>query len=1010
MNAVYLFIKAIVLLSSFYICSSSVSAQYVFNAYTRDDGLISNEVTCTYRDSRGFLWIGSKEGLQVYNGKYFRNIRHHLLDSTSLSSDWVMSIAEDSRGFIWVGTDKGISKIHPGHLRCTRYAPGKKMSSLVNSFYSKVTADHHGTIWALTSNYLLCLKKDSFVIIDQVDRPGHLSIGNNNQLLIAIRGSLFVKKNEAGLLEEYRKEDKDKFVYTTLYQDVKGNYWIGTWAGGLLMYNSNWTNAQQFKWDQDPSNPSATNIVLSISGNKNEVYVGTSNGLYMYKIDGAIDLANPTVRLQYKPEERYGLSSSWINHIAIDQKENIWVANTGGLNASMSLNREYNEMASGTGLTTDLLWTNDGLISSSWYGKGVYFFDRKMNLVKTIPYFPESKKELNNSQISGLDLDDQGNLWVATFNGLVEYDLNRQRTLAYYTKENNGFATNRLNDVWVNKSEQEVWTANYDAGITRYDLLTGKATHVNKENSSFIVHDLIWSFYDDQAGALWILTNAGVIRYNYFTKEWRYWTEVASDTIPVKMGRANVILKDSRGIVWLGTENGLFIYLNQQWFFKGIENGLPERSVNGIVEDKKGNIWMGFPHSIAGFNSGTLSTSILSTNNGVVLPTIDLISINPWSDQLYMIGNHSIYTINKEYILASHTESPSIYLEEFLINGKSYYSMNDSFGIEKKNFRYNENNVEIGFITPNLGETGKLMYSYRIGNGGTWSASNENNRIILPQLSPGSYQIEIRATKDGLHWSKEPLRISFVIRSPFWATWWFRLLLLLVILTGMVLLVRFVSTRNLKLKILQLEKDQAIEKERSRLAGDMHDDLGSGLTKISILSEVVKKKIHNDEKVETYLENISDSSRELVQNLNNIIWSLNPGNDQLQALLAYIREYAAQFTESCQVMFETEIQPIYIDKEVAEQVRRNIFLVTKEALNNAVKHGKAERIILRIELIDPSKLRITIIDNGKGMDVKGQFGGNGLKNMEKRMKEIGGSFSLESQPGKGTSVFLEYNI
>jgi signal transduction histidine kinase len=168
--------------------------------------------------------------------------------------------------------------------------------------------------------------------------------------------------------------------------------------------------------------------------------------------------------------------------------------------------------------------------------------------------------------------------------------------------------------------------------------------------------------------------------------------------------------------------------------------------------------------------------------------------------------------------------------------------------------------------------------------------------------------------------------------------------------------------------------------------------------------------MNQDDQVNNYLDNISDSSRELVQNLNNIIWSLNPGNDTLQALLAYIREYTAQFLESCEVEFEMLSEPIQSDRTVSEQVKRNIFLVIKEALNNAVKHGKATKVILHIEWKNDAALKVSIVDNGTGIITKPTSKGNGLKNMEKRMKEIGGDFFIESVEGKGTSVFLSYSF
>ena len=936
-------------------------------------------------------------------------MRHYLEDSTSLPSDWVMAITESADGFIWVGTEKGICKVDPGHLECTRYAPGHKMQADVSARYVTVAADEKGTIWALTANYLLHLEKDSFICTDRVISHGSIQKGQDGEILLTCHSQLLIKNTRTGKLKEQVSNVAAHTDYTCLYQDVKGNYWVGTWADGLAMLDKSWNHEQHFRWDLEPVNPSTTNIISSISGDDRYVYVGTSNGLYIYDIRQQTDINTPLYHLIHQPEDKLGISSGMVSHVFIDNSDNIWVSTSSGVNVCLSLNRTYRSCATGTGFTTDIEYTDNGSIISSWYGKGVCFYDKRMNLLHSQPYVPEYVHELNNSQVSGLDTDTAGNLWIATFNGLSCYSLEAGKTLQYYTKENTGLATNRLNDVWYNPYDHEVWTANYDAGISRLKLSTGEVENIHLADNPAILDELIWTFYEDGTD-LWILSNTGLVRYHCLEKKWDSWDKVNIHGNGIPVGKCYDLLKDSHGIYWLGTENGLFIYYRDKWFFRSIEHGLPERGVGSIAEDKNGNIWIGFNNSILCFDTHTFSTFILSGSNGILLPEINFIFIDPRTDELFLVSEGSIYTIDKERILAMHTLSPQVYLEEFSINDKSYFTSGATGNPVKNSFAYDQNNVEIGFITPVIGEIGKPVYSYRIGQNGTWSAPGENNRIALPRLRPGNYQMEIRASTDGVHWSEKPLRLDFTIRPPFWRTWWFITGLVLVVLMGIILLVRFVSTRNLKLQILQLEKDQAIEKERSRLSRDMHDDLGSGLTKISILSEVVKKKIHPDAQVDTYLENISDSSRELVQNLNNIIWSLNPGNDTLQALLAYIREYAVQFLESCQVNFEFDAGNLHMDQEVSEQAKRNIFLVVKETLNNAVKHGKAEKITLKVDWSGKKQLVITIHDNGSGMKEKKPAKGNGLKNMEKRMREIGGEWSIHSEPGQGTTVTLVYPV
>jgi len=209
---------------------------------------------------------------------------------------------------------------------------------------------------------------------------------------------------------------------------------------------------------------------------------------------------------------------------------------------------------------------------------------------------------------------------------------------------------------------------------------------------------------------------------------------------------------------------------------------------------------------------------------------------------------------------------------------------------------------------------------------------------------------------------------------------------------------------------LKLEKEQAVEKERNRISQDMHDDLGSGLTKIAILSEVVKKQISDPERAIQQLENISESSRELVDNLQDIIWVLNPKNDTLESLAAYIREYALKFFEP----FGIDVQFIYPEKfgdiKLSEETRRNIFLALKESFNNIGKHAWCNKVKVCIKETNQA-VGITIQDDGRGFDAARvrQFG-IGLINMQHRIEQIGGQYQITSETGVGTKTKIEIPV
>jgi signal transduction histidine kinase len=216
--------------------------------------------------------------------------------------------------------------------------------------------------------------------------------------------------------------------------------------------------------------------------------------------------------------------------------------------------------------------------------------------------------------------------------------------------------------------------------------------------------------------------------------------------------------------------------------------------------------------------------------------------------------------------------------------------------------------------------------------------------------------------------------------------------------------IRYVLQRNLKERILYLEKEKAVEQERNRIARDMHDDLGSGLTKIAVLSEVTKAQIGNPAAATTYLDVISTASRELVDNLQGIIWVLNPKNDSVESLALYLKEFAESFFEHTPIALHFDYNENIGRLSLSEEKRRNIFLVVKECCNNILKHAGCTSVSIKIGLLN-NFLKVEISDNGKGFEPSGiGLFSNGLQNMKNRIQQINGDFQLISGTGQGTLI------
>lgn len=346
--------------------------------------------------------------------------------------------------------------------------------------------------------------------------------------------------------------------------------------------------------------------------------------------------------------------------------------------------------------------------------------------------------------------------------------------------------------------------------------------------------------------------------------------------------------------------------------------------------------------------------------------------------------------------------NPQVWLHKIVVNGKPYT-------LQENSFNYLSNNFSFSVAAPSFIDSRNILYRFELDNGsGKWQQFSNKPDFDINNLQPGDYTLTVMVRFPGRIYPDKTISYHFSIHAPFWKTWWFILSLVLLTGTLIFLAIRGFYRKKIERQKQEIDKQQAVEKERNRISRDMHDDLGSGLTKIAILSEVVKKRWNEPEKAREQLEKIADSSRELVDNLQDIIWVLNPKNDTLESLAAYIREYALKYFESIDVTVQFDYPAQFRNTRLSEELRRNVFLTIKESFNNILKHAWCNTVKVSIEEED-SRIRIKLEDDGKGFDIQAvRPFANGLKNMQNRIEQHGGHYYIDSSPGKGTVTTLEF--
>jgi signal transduction histidine kinase len=296
------------------------------------------------------------------------------------------------------------------------------------------------------------------------------------------------------------------------------------------------------------------------------------------------------------------------------------------------------------------------------------------------------------------------------------------------------------------------------------------------------------------------------------------------------------------------------------------------------------------------------------------------------------------------------------------------------------------------------------------GHESGWTHAGVDRVARYSNLPPGDYTFRVIASNEDGVWNETGASLAVAVLPPFWRTWWFTAIITIFLIGLIVSTVHYLSTQRLQRELVLLRQQEELEHERARIARDLHDQLGANLTQVALLGEMAESDKHLPHEVEDHARQISQTARETTRALDEIVWAVNPSNDTLEGLLTYVCKYAQEYMELAGLRYRLYAPPELPDTPIAPEVRHNVFLAAKEAINNIVKHAGASSASLRLRL-DAARFIIEIQDDGRGMaEAAAKSGRNGLRNMRKRMEDIGGSFAIEPATGQGTVVRLTASI
>ncbi|MCC7401129.1 MAG: hypothetical protein IT214_06555 [Chitinophagaceae bacterium] len=946
--------------------------QYPFVHYTPKDGLVSNMIKNICQDSKGRLYFTSVNGLSVYDGSRFINYN----SKNGLYFDMVNCVMEMGPDSIWVVTNSSkINCLVKGKMKILPF----KEEHIINN----LCRDEKGDIYAAAEDGLLFFdKKDHFTKLPFIDLRGNDAssyinyILNAGEYLIIQRDISLVSDNEK-ILYLYCKSSQNIIAeIPSIYAVVSapdGRTWASTEAG-IKAIDTTWLKKGKLILQELPEHfahlkkKGRLSIVFD-SGNN--CWLGDQSSI-LFKVapDGTTTSFTSAS----------GLGMFYINSVFRDREGITWIAtNNGGVSKLVHNNFTHIEKP------FDLV--QPSIISYNQESENFLVYSASAAAAAIIH---DTKKEIFRFNDPGplSELIETPYGFFGTKKNTI-YKLAAKNTIFYSKALASDSSDNTYSRQLIDKNGNLITAGKYHLTA----IIKGK-TVFKKEIPYYTDFPAI-----DSKGNIWIATRASdLIMYSTHPDDPSNYLEQKLFFKPELTGISpRSIVLDKNDDFWIGTRNhGIHVFTIQKGklikkFSLTTAAGLSDDFITHLSCDQENNIWASSALGLDKISNKTGAPVIenITRQNNIFQSVFDVVLDK--DNIAWGIVSNGLIKITPEL------KKKSDYIPTLMV---SMLKTEKDTIYEEQPLSYTQNNLSFSFAATSFFNEKQILYSYRLhgGSNNQWSEPSNLSTVSFIDLHPGDYALEIKAVFPAGRYPPQFLSYKFSITAPWWQTWWFHSLAALFIITALFFVSRYYYRRKLEIKMAALEKQQAIEKERTRIATDMHDDLGAGLSRIKFLSQALETKNPDNAAIKTGLEKITNFSDEMAEKMGEIIWALNQKNDTLADLVAYIRSYALEYLSNHDIACTMDT-PLHLPETfIAGEMRRNIFLAVKECLHNIIKHAQATSVNFSVRLNE--LIEIVIHDNGKGIDWNHlRAAGMGLQNITKRMNEVNGKASFLNENG-----------
>lgn len=966
-------------------------------------GLPANTIKCLHQTRDGYLWVGTDFGVVRFDGLTFTVFDQ--VNTAAIKDDTCAAFSEDAEGALWVATLDGVLRYRDG-----QFSRWSTEHGLPHRKAWELCAGPDDALWIWTEGGLARMHQGR---ISSYGAEQGVPEGKMRRMFCLPTGEMaFLMESHPTTLLVHDPR-ADCLIKATLPSTIQSrfsrrmmlsreeDYWVGRSDGVHHCHNGQWNRFTT-------ADGLADNHVHRVFVDRRGVVWATTDGEVLHYLKEGRFIPVKFTSAETDPH---------VNCLADDAEGNLWLGTQNGLFCLIP--GRVQTLAQGDGAPAgsvrllavgrdDVLWMATGTTLTSLANGQVQSYQTENPNV--------------NNHIGTFYEDKQGAMWVGmNKEGLYRLGGGVLRKVRWL----HGQIFSCINEdaqgnLWMGATDGLFHIAPHDGAIL------SRSTHPALQEARVLQFD--------RAGNLWVGT------YGQGLSCVRDGQVVATYTTDSGLpdNRVFSIHRDARDALWIGTENGLVRYRLGNLFAFLAKQGLPEGVINQILEDEAGYLWLSGLRGIhrvarsaledvaegraarAHFVSfGEADGMLSSETNGEHQPAGGKDS----AGNLLFPTLRGIALVQPKAI-RDNERVPQVIIERVQVDEMVCYQdgsrLSDRWkfgtGSEKTELILEPGQarvLDIAYTATSFSDPSKVRFRYKLeGLDADWREVEGNvRRALYTNLKPGSYVFQVRACNNHGYWNETGASFGFFLQPSFYQTW------PAYVVGGIVLFGLAAGIQSYRLhnqhRFLRLQQQAALDQQRARFARDMHDDIGSSLTQIAILSEVAKKSMSDPGETQKHVGHISTTARAIIDNLSELVWASNPGNDTLDNLASYLREHIVRYFEPANIRCQVDIPEKLPARPVQAEVRRGLFLVFKEALHNIVKHAQATRVDFGLSLED-GQLLLVIADNGNGRGpaFQGTDGahapsgshGLGLPGMHRRIADLGGQFQFLSQPGSGTTI------